>query len=110
MIIGLGCDIVELSRFVNAQDSIAKRILSDTEWSQYRSYHGHRQLEFLAGHFAAKEALIKALPQVYNMQELSIIYRNHKPCVDIKGYAISLSISHEKEYATSVAVVESVEG
>lgn len=110
MIIGLGCDIVQLSRMKDSRDAIAKRILSDSEWNQYQSFHGQRQLEFLAGHFAAKEALIKALPTNYQMKDLSISYCEQKPQVDLEGYTISLSISHEKEYATSVAVVESVEG
>ena len=62
-IVGIGTDIVEISRIEavigRSGDRFAKRILSDAEWDAYRQ---HKQpVRFLAKRFAVKEAASKAL-------------------------------------------------
>lgn len=60
-IVGIGTDIVEISRIEavigRSGDRFAKRILSDAEWDVYRQ---HKQpVRFLAKRFAVKEAASK---------------------------------------------------
>lgn len=62
-IVGLGMDIVEISRIEDiigrSGERLARRILTDTEWEIYQS---HKQpIRFLAKRFAVKEAAAKAL-------------------------------------------------
>jgi holo-[acyl-carrier protein] synthase len=63
MIYGIGTDIVESSRIVQSLDRFgerfARRILTDSEWSEFHS--SSKPILFLAGRFAAKEALSKAM-------------------------------------------------
>ncbi|MBX6352607.1 MAG: holo-ACP synthase [Thermoflavifilum sp.] len=64
MIFGLGCDAVELARIRAALgrrgDAFARRILADDEWQRYVRMAPDRKVEFVAGRFAAKEAIAKA--------------------------------------------------
>lgn len=106
MIIGLGTDIVELSRLKPKADQIAQRILTKFEYAQYCSYHDARRLEFLAGRFAAKEAIIKAYPKVITMQEIEITMDEKNKPTFVNDYRLFLSISHEKKYATATAIIE----
>lgn len=64
MIRGLGTDVVDVERIRSAyarfEDKLAARILSPAEQTMMRGWNPHRQVEFLAGRFAAKEAMAKA--------------------------------------------------
>ena len=63
MIKGIGMDIVEigrLSRVLSRQPRLPERILTLREQEVFRTLSEKRQLEFLAGRFAAKEAFAKA--------------------------------------------------
>lgn len=108
MIHGIGCDIVEIHRLQNKQEAVAKKILTTKEHVVYLSLKGHRQLEFLAGRFAAKEAIFKALSsQSITISQIEVVNdANGKPTCCIQGYTIHVSIAHEKEYAIAYAVCE----
>ena len=107
MIVGIGCDIVQIDRFKGQQNQWKERILTEREKELYSSFPQNRQRTFLAGRFAAKEALIKALDIPVSMKSLEILPDPQgKPTVHIEGYKIHLSISHEKEYAIGYALVE----
>lgn len=62
MIIGIGCDIVNHERIEKlnwpSDLDVQHRILSDEE---YQLYLDTKNVEFLAGRFAAKEAVVKCL-------------------------------------------------
>ena len=62
MIIGIGCDIVNHERVEKlnwSYDSdVQHRILSDEE---YQLYQKTQDIKFIAGRFAAKEAVVKCL-------------------------------------------------
>ncbi len=62
-IVGLGTDIVEISRVEEiverSGERLAKRVLSDREWQQYQQHN--QPIRFLAKRFAVKEAAAKAL-------------------------------------------------
>lgn len=64
MIVGTGIDIVELERIkaiLERNPRFQDRILTEYERDTFNQLKGQRQIEFLAGRFAAKEALAKAL-------------------------------------------------
>jgi holo-[acyl-carrier protein] synthase len=106
MIIGIGTDIVEISRIKDNSDKIAKRILSANEYQLYSSYKKNRQLEFLAGRFACKEAIIKALNSKINMKEIDISYNDLNKLLTNLDYNLHISIAHEKKYATAICIYE----
>lgn len=106
MIIGVGCDIVAINR---VKDKMCNRILSSNELELYNSFTSStRKNEFLAGRFAAKEAISKAITN-FNIvfSAIDITYLNNKPHYELDGYIIHLSISHEREYACAYVLVES---
>ncbi len=111
MIKGIGTDIVEISRI---QPDLAKRILSESELITYESFSSmHRKAEFLAGRFAIKEAISKALSHIsfeLSMNEIEIRNDEYgKPylvCEKLKNYKFSLSISHERAYAVGFCIIE----
>lgn len=100
----IGCDITCIDRFKDGH-SIAKRILSQTEYEMYQEYTGKRKEEFLAGRFAAREAIVKALPIELHTREIVIPKEYWKEALVYQGYEIQLSISHDGNMAMAVAVV-----
>lgn len=109
MIVGIGCDITKISRFANKSSEFINKILSPEEKVLYYQKNNQQKSAFLAGRFAAKEAIIKALPTNINitMPEINIFYQNEKPtCQIFTEYKILISISHEKEYAIGYACIQ----
>jgi holo-[acyl-carrier protein] synthase len=103
--VNIGTDIVQISR---VSDKIASRILTAKENELYNG-----NLQFLAGRFAAKEAIAKALGTgigaSYSFGDIEILRGERgEPIVYLKGQraeSIKVSISHEKEYAVAVALI-----
>ncbi|WP_078543056.1 holo-ACP synthase [Litchfieldia alkalitelluris] len=117
MIIGIGIDIVELQRIekiVIRQKKFIERILTENERNHYNSLIGRRQIEFLAGRFAAKEAYSKAVGTGIgkDLSFLDIEVTSNevgKPSIKINdGRNVHLSISHSKEYAVAQVIIESL--
>ena len=110
MIGGIGTDIVEIERVRKAvSDPFMRKVLSSWEYEKALSFSEERRIQFLAGRFAAKEAVIKCLSgrEVPNMSDLNIMNdEKGKPYLEYKDYRIFLSISHERHYACAVAVWE----
>lgn len=109
MIIGIGCDIVKLERIEKAMEKPGfLRILSEKEAALYDSLKTHRQIEWIAGRFAAKEAIVKAVASVEDMvlSQIEVLYEGSRPTCEIPGYCVHISISHEVDYAIAYAVVE----
>ena len=106
MIIGIGTDIVETARLKKNQEGFARRVLSGNEYLIYSGYSNERQLEFLAGRFACKEAIIKALNDDITMKEIDISYNELNKLVCNLDYRLHLSIAHEKNYATAICIYE----
>jgi holo-[acyl-carrier protein] synthase len=114
MIKGIGIDIIELSRIeglLNRQLKFIDRILTPREKDRFESLTGRRQVEFLAGRFAAKEAFSKAMGTGIGT-ELSFLdielATNHlgKPYVVKPQVHAHLSISHSRDYAVAQVVIE----
>ena len=115
----IGLDIVEVARIEKDiekfGDNFIKRILSDIEYQIYLNRNDKAQ--FLAGRFAAKEAVIKGLG-VYltekpSYNELQIIKsETGEPKLTLPVFLAEkldnvnclISITHEKKYAAAVAV------
>lgn len=110
MITGIGTDIVEIARVRKAiSESFMHKVLSEEEFERAMSFSEERRIQFLAGRFAAKESIIKCLSdhEIPNMNDLNIINdEKGKPMISYKDYKILISISHERNYATAVAILE----
>ena len=110
MIKGVGTDIISIQR-ISLEDNFVARILTPEEIVLLNSMNSHdRQQEFLAGRFAAKEALMKALGTGIgesSFQDFTILPdAKGQPQCEIKGYSVHLSISHDAGIAMAFAVIE----
>jgi holo-[acyl-carrier protein] synthase len=116
MIIGIGTDIVELSRMEKVGiDRLINKILTSKEQSMVPEKE-KRKREFVAGRFAAKEAISKALGTGiganFAFDDVEILSdewgapkANWK---NIEGKpTIHLSISHSEQYVVAMVVLES---
>ncbi|MBF0489397.1 MAG: holo-ACP synthase [Candidatus Omnitrophica bacterium] len=113
MILGIGTDIIEVSRIKKSLDRFGedflKHILTDEEIAYAKKYKYPHQ--HYAGRFAAKEAIFKAVgdPKL-SWHDVSIINdKEGKPiCKHRKASFkknILISISHSKNYATAICIV-----
>ncbi len=114
MILGTGVDITEVKRLKKAVDRWGKIFLNrvftreELENAKTRgSFYQH-----LAGRFAAKEAVFKALGDAdLSWQDLNILNdKEGRPFVRMlnsrgKGVEVAISISHVKDYAVANAIV-----
>ncbi|PEU50774.1 holo-[acyl-carrier-protein] synthase [Priestia megaterium] len=124
MIIGLGSDLIEITRIKKAyekyKDIYLKSVLSKNEINYFLNLGNYkRQIEWLAGRFAAKEALFKCLniePYTIDFYGVEILYDElGKPkfSFDIEecsffneDISIHLTITHSKDTACAVVVIE----
>ncbi|MFH1201395.1 MAG: holo-ACP synthase [Candidatus Omnitrophota bacterium] len=115
MIIGTGVDITEVKRLRQAVErwgkSFLHRVFTQEELENAKSRGSLYQ--HLAGRFAAKEAVFKALgDKGLNWKDVQILNdQEGKPCCQIlngrnKKIDIHISISHVKNYAVASAVIE----
>lgn len=115
MIVGIGVDLVDLARFERAVDRTPRlrdRLFAESERD--------RPLRSLAGRFAAKEALIKALGSSDGVHWLDITVSNDPqgdPRFEISGEtadviasrgitSLHLSMSHDAGAAVAFVVAE----
>jgi holo-[acyl-carrier protein] synthase len=112
MIIGIGIDVVDIARF--------NKTLTNPRFKlkYFSSSEIGLSNESLAGRFAAREALYKALDkqEFFNLKNIEIINaHNGKPKFvfqgELKGYDFDknfyLSITHCPEFAAAIVVIES---
>lgn len=122
MILGLGTDIIEISRIEKVVSKFGEKFLAklftskEIESIRARKYSA----QHIAGRFAAKEAIIKALDPDWNKdftwKSLEILNGpSGVPEANTVGdfskklpenSQIHLSISHSENYATAVAILE----
>ncbi|MDF2960402.1 MAG: 4-phosphopantetheinyl transferase [Paenibacillus sp.] len=127
MIIGIGTDLLNIARVKtiiegSAGDRFITRVLTPGEKELTAGRRG-RLVEFVAGRFAAKEAVSKALGcgigKQVSLQDIEIIPDTRgKPVCRVKSEAlhrlqlqpdavvIHLSITHSEDIAMAYAVVE----
>jgi len=110
VIVGLGLDLVEIARIEQAMANprFVFRILTDAERAMCRTPH------CVAGRWAAKEAIAKAVGLAMTWQEVEILPDETgapkvtitNPNFDPGRLRIHVSITHERDHAASVAVLE----
>ncbi|WLR42145.1 holo-ACP synthase [Bacillus carboniphilus] len=118
MIIGVGIDLVEITRIdelKNKSEKFVSRILTNNELSVYQTLSERRKNEFLAGRFAAKEAFSKAygsgIGKEVQFHDLEIMNNNKgKPELiqTITQHRVHISISHSEQYAIAQVIIESL--
>lgn len=118
--ISVGTDIIEIERFINLKnvDKFLEKNFSKNE----RDYISTKKNKFetMAGIFACKEAVMKAFKKgifTFSLTKVEILRdENNVPFVfineeiskllkEFNATEICVSISHSKNYATSVCVV-----
>lgn len=125
MIVGIGTDIVHISRMQalldKHADKIAQRILSEDEFAQFKK--AVHAAAFLAKRFAAKEAAAKALGTGFrdglSLQHIAVTNNEQgKPELSFNGQGLSciqqrqvsrsfLSLSDDGDYAIAYVILES---
>ena len=121
MIIGIGTDIIKISRIKNMKrefgDKFLNKIFTDEEKEYCEKYDNSS--EHYAVRFAAKEAIAKALGLGFekklnwkdinitnNEQGKSVVCFNGKIKNVVNNYSCHISLSHCSDYATAVSVIE----
>jgi holo-[acyl-carrier protein] synthase len=119
MILGIGNDILEISRVREAIDSQGDRFIQKLFTKREQAYCNKHSdpIPHYAARFSAKEAIVKALGTGFGemaaFQDIEIINDDHgKPEVffsdalksKFKNPEILLSISHCKNYVSTMAI------
>lgn len=117
MIIGTGIDIIELQRIeeiIRRKPRFIEKVLTETERLQYFQLKRTRQVEFVAGRFAAKEAFVKAcgtgISAAFGWHDIEVKKElSGKPYIVAAHYKenVHLSISHSAAYAIASVIIES---
>lgn len=119
MVFGIGTDIIEISRIEKAiqEEMFNMRVFTEKELKE-----SNRKAHRLAGFFAAKEAMLKAMGTGlagFSWQEIEISHNEkgapillfHDKVISFlqeqKISAVHLSISHCREYAVASVILES---
>lgn len=112
-LVGIGTDIVEVARIAEfaKKAGALERIFSDEEIAYCRARKNC--FEHLAVRFAAKEAVYKALPFGGVAFKKIAVYNGPDGAPRVKvddarcaGLKILISLSHTRQYAAAMAVVE----
>ncbi|HOQ16861.1 MAG TPA: holo-ACP synthase [Defluviitaleaceae bacterium] len=122
MVIGIGTDIIEIKRIeeaVKKNSNFMKKCFTAREQELFESKKNN--LHTIAGTFAAKEAVSKALGTgfaKFELKDIEIVRdEKGKPCVLLHNKAkeimeqlmiseILLTISHSREYAIAYALAQ----
>lgn len=122
MIVGIGCDIIEIERIARAikSESFIRRVFTADE-AAYCQRRGQQAPASFAARFAAKEAVLKALGtglREGSLQEIAVDNDGlGKPLVQLSGHFamlakqlgvknIQISLSHSRELATAYVIME----
>lgn len=122
MIVGIGCDIIEIERIARAikSESFIRRVFTAEE-AAYCQRRGQQAAASFAARFAAKEAVLKALGtglREGSLQEIGVDNDGlGKPLVQLSGHFamlakqlgvknIQISLSHSRELATAYVIME----
>ena len=121
MIIGIGTDIIEINRVRQAvgREIFKQKVFTPAE-QNYCESRGKQKYSSYAARFAAKEAFFKALGTGIFTKLTEVEVKNNsqgQPEIFLSGAAekflqdlevkkIFLSLSHSKDFATAVCVLE----
>ncbi len=109
----VGVDIIEISRFKNANylNRVAEFFLTPEELRE--ALNSSDKYQHLASRFAAKEAVIKAIPEPSNYMDFEIVKQDKKPVVkflrpELTKYKVALSLSHSEGSAIAFAAAQTI--
>lgn len=122
MIVGVGCDIIEIERIARAikSESFIRRVFTAEE-AAYCQRRGQQAAASFAARFAAKEAVLKALGtglREGSLQEIAVDNDGlGKPLVQLSGHFamlakqigvknIQISLSHSRDFAVAYVIME----
>lgn len=122
MIVGIGCDIIEIERIARAikRESFIQRVFTAKE-AAYCQSRGQQAAASFAARFAAKEAVLKALEtglREGSLQEIAVANDAlGKPLVQLSGHFaalsrqlgvknIQISLSHSRDFAVAYVIME----
>ena len=108
-----GIDIVKISRFKNL---INDKFFMNKNFNEKEIKYINNNIETLAGLYASKEALLKALKKGinnYNLKDIEVIHDSNKApsfifyneLEKLNINSISLSISHDGDYAIAIVSI-----
>lgn len=120
MIYSVGIDLIEIKRIKDALrrwgDKFLHRFLGEEERILY--HQRQNKIQFVAGRFAAKEAVIKSLGAFFDsgihMKDIQILNDLYgKPYVHLEDAVreriidkeVKISITHERKMAAAVAIL-----
>ena len=119
-ILDIGVDIVEIGRIkdaINKNDRFLYKLFTEKEIDYFKSKNF--RVETIAGNFAAKEAISKAIGtgiRKFNFSDIEVLrndlgkpivktYNNlNQICIDFNVLEIKVSISHSEKYAVANAI------
>jgi holo-[acyl-carrier-protein] synthase len=104
----IGIDIVDIARMAKAIERYGDRFLEKVFTAEEIKYmKGKRRIgETMAGHFAAKEAFIKAMGKSLPWKDMEVRHEEERPYIMFQGKRYdNVSISHEHTYAVSVVSI-----
>ena len=121
MIVGIGTDIIEIERVERAiqNQHFKERVFTEKEIN-YCNSRGRQKAASYAARFAGKEAFFKAMGTGINCSMTLVEILNDelgKPYINLSKYAeklmndiaganVQISLSHSKNYATAVCIIE----
>jgi len=121
MIVAIGLDLVDTSRMANLLDRYDQRLVSKLLGSEEIVLYRRRPdpVLFLAGRFAAKEAIIKSLAGIRRTRppfpaiqilpgdaDQPIVHLHKSLQVELKVYDWLISITHDRSTAAAVAILQ----
>lgn len=115
MITGTGIDIVNINRIRTSIEKHGERFVEKIlSHGEIEKIPPARKAEYIAGRFAAKEALVKAVEMPLPFTGITILNNDSgKPYIAEIPYEkndlsnIHLSISHDSDYAVASVIIES---
>lgn len=120
MIVAVGIDIIELERIERVWNRYRSRFIERhfTQEEIDYAFSKSNPLPSLAARFAAKEAFQKCWRESYGWKEVWVSREGRRPIlkfsdkiqeeIDAKGYVVHLSLTHSKENAAAVAIMEQI--
>lgn len=122
MIVGVGCDVIEIDRVAKAvaKEAFKQKVFTEAEIA-YAESRGKQAAASFAARYAAKEAVLKALGTGFRggtFKEIEVeVDSLGKPSIKLTGYhkelaeslgieAWHLSLSHGRDVAMAYAIAE----
>ena len=120
MIIGIGTDIIEIDRIekaINNNKNFLSKIFTDNEIELFRKRN--MRIEVIAGNFAVKEAISKAIGtgiRGFSLIDIEVLrddlgkpiayLNNNVEKIINRKYRLNVSISHNKTSAVAFVILE----